>query len=159
VVNDYKNTEPNVRVQAKDFADLCSQVSTLKCSLIEIIGEKNAVTFMGISSNNSILSINKFTAQSSINDKYQEKNFEEIDDILNDIRTSHKNDKSTGISLNIINNTIVDIKIPISIVKSLSKIHNISATGSLIKFYFEHGKPIKLECPIGIYGVYDIYLK
>ena len=159
VVNDYKNTEPNVRVQAKDFADLCSQVSTLKCSLIEIIGEKNAVTFMGISSNNSISSINKFTSQSSINDKYQDKNFEEIDDILNDIRTSHKNDKSTGISLNIINNTIVDIKIPISIVKSLSKIHNISATGSLIKFYFEQGKPIKLECPIGIYGVYDIYLK
>ena len=161
VVNNYNNTEPNVRVQAKDFADLCSQASTLKCASLEIIGEKNNVTFMGMSANNSIASINRFSSQSQIKEDELNKNqnLDEIDDILNEIRKSHQNNKSSGITLNIIDYLKIEVKVPISTVKSLSKIHNISANGSLIKFYFETGKPIKLECPIGIYGVYNIYIK
>jgi hypothetical protein len=160
-VSNYISNEPNVRVQAKDFADLCSQASTLKCASLEIIGEKNAVTFMGMSTNNSIASINRFTSQSYIQEPEINcsKNLDDIDHILNEIRTTHQNNKSTGITLNIINNQKIDVKVPISTVKSLSKIHNISATGSLIKFYFEIGKPIKLECPIGIYGIYNIFIK
>jgi len=161
VVNNYINSDPNVRVQAKDFADLCSQASTLKCATLEIIGEKNNVTFMGMSANNSISSINRFSSQSQIKEDEMNKNqnLDQIDDILNEIRKSHQNNKSSGLTLNIIDNLKIEVKVPISTVKSLSKIHNISANGSLIKFYFETGKPIKLECPIGIYGVYNIYIK
>jgi hypothetical protein len=116
---------------------------------------------MGMSANNSIASINRFSSQSQIKEDELNKNqnLDEIDDILNEIRKSHQNNKSSGITLNIIDYLKIEVKVPISTVKSLSKIHNISANGSLIKFYFETGKPIKLECPIGIYGVYNIFIK
>jgi hypothetical protein len=124
------NIEPNIRVQAKDFADLCSQANTLKCNIIEIIGYNDKIKFKSILSNNTVSAINTFTSNYIV-EKIENKT--EIEE--------------------------VNIKVPISTIKALSKIHNISPSGTLLKFYFLNNKPIKIESPIGIYGTYTICIK
>ena len=156
------NFEPNVRVQAKDFADLCSQASSLKCSALEIVGQNNSVTFKGMMPNNTMASINKFVSQCQVPKcLIGPSNLSEIDNLLVNIRSIETPmPNSSGLSLNIIKSEdLMTVKVPISTVKALSKIHNISPPGSLLRFYFSEGKPTKLESPIGIYGTYTICLR
>jgi len=156
------SSEPNVRVQAKDFADLCSQANTLKCSILEIVGNRNSVTFKGILPNNTMASINKFTSQTTIQKSADDPvNMDEIDSIIDNLRVEDAPMMaSSGLSLNIVKSEdLMTVRIPISTVKALSKIHNISPAGTLLKFYFAEGKPTKVESPIGTYGQYSICLR
>lgn len=54
---------------------------------------------------------------------------------------------------------LIKIKIPISTLKTLSKLHNISTSGTLLKFYFIQDNPVCIDSKIGAYGVYKIYLR
>jgi hypothetical protein len=156
--------EPNVRVQAKDFADLCSQANTLKCTSLEIIGHINAVTFKGILANQTMASINRFVSQTDLSsDDPSVYNIDEIDNLINNlhINETHISKSSTsGLSLNIVKSEdLMTVKVPIATVKALSKIHNISPSGTQIRFYFAEGNPTKIESPIGTYGLYTICLR
>lgn len=156
--------EPNVRVQSKDFADLCSQANTLKCTYLEMVGHNNAVTFKGILPNQTMAFINRFVSQIEVpKPTILASNMDEINNILDNIRSSEtnfNNNVTSGISLNIVKNEdLMTIRVPISTIKALSKIHNISPAGTLLRFYFKQGKPIKIESPIGTYGLYTIYLR
>jgi hypothetical protein len=152
--------EPNVRVQAKDFSDICSQANTLKCAYLEIIGHANGVTFKGILSNQTVAYINSFVSQTEVNNKPNDNRSsqQDLDMILRNIK--HEENTLSGLNLNIIKSEdLMTVKIPISTVKALSKIHNISPTGTLLRFFFSEGKPTKIESPIGTYGLYIICLK
>jgi hypothetical protein len=160
-IGDYNN-EPNVRVQAKDFSDLCSQANTLRCTNLEIVGHNNAVTFKGILANQNVASINRFVSQTEIPKKNRSSyNIGNIDQIIDNLRISDTNThNSTNLSLKIVKiEDLMTVKVPIGTVKSLSKIHNVSPPGTLIRFYFAEGKPTKLESPIGTYGSYTICLR
>jgi hypothetical protein len=156
------NAEPNVRVPAKDFAELCSQSNTLKCSGLEIVGDKNCVTFKGIQANNVVASINKFTSQNTVNSNPTHgSNLDEIDMRLSNLhKEAHTTTGQKSLSLNIVSNeALMTVNVPISTVKALSKIHNISPPGTLLKFYFKENRPTKLESPIDTYGTYVICLR
>jgi hypothetical protein len=153
--------EPNVRVPAKDFADLCSQANTLKCNSVEIIGQSNAVTFKGILANNSLACINRFSSAMSYYNNTPT-NTANIDNVVNNFNVDINNAGPPGksLSLNILKSEdLMTVKIPISTVKALGKIHNISPPGTLLKFYFKENKPTKVESPIDTYGVYTICLR
>lgn len=162
ISGNYKS-EPNVRVQAKDFADLCSQANTLKCSTLEILGQNNGVTFKGMMANNTMASINRFVSQTEMpKEIITPSNMDEIDNLLGQMRVAEKSTSpnSLGLSLNIIKTEdLMTVKVPIATVKALSKIHNISPSATLIRFYFAEGKPTKIESPIGTYGLYTICLR
>lgn len=183
--------EPNVRVQAKDFADLCSQANTLKCSTLEIVGHNSAVTFKGILPNNTMASINRFVSQTEVPKTIATpSNMDEIDNIIDhlhitDTPVSNNSEggtafgkrgiasstgddpvifgrfnTSSGLSLNVMKSEdLMTVRVPIATVKALSKIHNISPAGTLLRFYFAEGKPTKVESPIGTYGAYTICLR
>jgi len=154
------NVDPNVRVQTKDFADLCSQANTLKCTSLDILGHPNAVTFRGILANQTVASVSRFVSQTDV-PKTQKSlaNMDEIDNLLGQLRIVDI-PQTSGINLNIVKSEdLLTIKVPIATVKALSKIHNISPSGTLLRFYFSEGKPTKLESPIGTYGSYSIYLR
>lgn len=155
--------EPSVRVQAKEFADLCSQANSLKCSMLEIIGCNNAVTFKGMMPNNTMASINQFRSQTEVTRSIPTlSNMDEIDHILGNLRFDMPSGaaSSSGISLNIMRNEdLMTVRVPITTVKALSKIHNISPSGTQLRFYFAEGKPTKVESPIGTYGIYTICLR
>lgn len=159
---DSYSSEPNVRVQAKDFADICSQANTLKCSSLEIIGHNSAVTFKGIMPSNTLAFVNRFTSQVDVpRSQIVPTNMDEIGTLIDCLRVSNISaPMPTGLSLNIIKSEdLLTIKVPIGTVKALSKIHNISPSGTLIRLFFASGKPTKIESPIGTYGVYVICLR
>jgi len=156
--------EPNVKVQAKDFADLCSQAGTLKCTSVEIVGHNAGVTFKGMRANQTMASINRFMSQTQVHKKeVSASNMNELDDMLDNLRISNTNTNpgvSSGISLNVIqSDELTTAKVPILTVKALSKIHNISPSGTLLRFWFARGEPTKIESPIGTYGHYIICLR
>jgi hypothetical protein len=158
------NPEPNVRVLSKDFADLCSQGNSLKCTSLEIIGQNRAVTFKGILANQTVAFVNKFVSQTEVPKTAKTaSNMDEIDNFIDSLRISDNHlaaPAATGLSLNIVKSEdLMTVKVPISTIKALSKIHNISPSGTLLRFYFSEGKPTKVESPIGTYGFYTICLR
>lgn len=158
------NPEPNVRVQAKDFADLCSQANTLKCTNLEIVGHTSGVTFKGILANQTMASINRFVSQTEVPKTAKAaSNMEEIDNLLDSLRFTDNHVAApitSGLSLNIVKSEdLMTVKVPIATVKALSKIHNISPSGTLLRFSFAEGKPTKIESPVGTYGLYTICLR
>lgn len=161
-IDDVYSKEPNVRVQAKDFADICTQASTSKASSLEIIGGKKSVKFHGLSANNTVVSVNKFVSQVDIIDEPRPaSNIDEIDNLLENLEYEDQDlNVSTGLTLNILNSDeLVKVRIPSTVYKSLSKIHNVSHPGTQLKFYFSPDNPIKLETPLSTYGVYTICLR
>jgi hypothetical protein len=158
------SAEPNVRVQAKDFADICSQANTVKCTNLEIVGHPSGVSFKGILANQTMASINRFMSQTEV-PKAQgstlASNIDEIDNLINNLRVSDAPVAvSSGLSLNIVKSEdMMTVRVPIATVKALSKIHNISPAGTLLRFYFAEGKPTKVESPVGTYGLYTICLR
>lgn len=157
-------SEPNIRVQAKDFADICAQANTLKCSSLEIVGEPHRITFKSILPNNSVASINHFNSNVNIpeyQNNYTISNMDEVDQLIGNLQsTNSPMVSSQALSLNIMKNEdLMTVRVPISTVKALSKIHNISPAGTLLHFYFAESKPVKIETKIGTYGTCTICLR
>lgn len=145
LINDFVEDENVIKILSKDFSDICSHVSSLKCSYLEITGGANKMTFKGFLPDGTVAMINEHIPY--INSTY--KNKEIVETICND-----------GCQLNVIkhDDTVKRI-IPLNTVKTLSKFQNISPSGTLLKFYFLQGKPVKIESKIGTYGVYNMYLR
>lgn len=157
-------SEPNIRVQAKDFADICAQGNTLKCSRLEIVGEPNRITFKSILPNNTLASVNRFVSHVDIPRKTPTttiSNIDEVDQLIGNLRISEAPMMTNhSLSLNIMKNEdLMTVSVPISTVKALSKIHNISPSGTLLRFYFGENKPVKIETNIGTYGTCTICLR
>lgn len=158
------NNEPNIRIQAKDFADLCGQANSVKCTYLEIIGYPNAAVFKGILANQTVASYNKFVSQTEVSHNTKEVvNMDEIDTLIGNLRNSDIHmaaPVTTGLSLNIMKTEdLMTVKVPIATIKALTKIHNISPSGTQLRFFFGEGLPTKLESPIGTYGSYIICLR
>lgn len=134
---DYSNIK-HIKVLTRSFSEICTKCNTLKCKLLVISGCSNYIEFKGILSDNTIGMIKKTTVNNYVENNEQNQNKFELN-VIDD-------------------NDIVNIKIPISTVKSLSKIHNITSTKTL-KFYLSPKLPIKIESKIGSYGEYSIYLR
>lgn len=169
IIPEIYNSEPNIRILAKDFADLCGQTNSLKCSYLEISGEANKVVFTGILANNTPANIARFAGQNEVMPSEFTGNSTpanisgEIESLLRNLRENQETSKSgtsTGLTLNVVkNNILARIKVPISTVKALAKIHNISPPGTLLRLYFKEEQPVKIESPISTYGVYTICIR
>jgi hypothetical protein len=136
----FVRTEPNVRLYARDFSDQCTLASTLKCKRVEVIGEEAAVTFVGIRNNNTEAFTNTF------GDSNREPRRE--------LRTA----KGRRVVIDGDGAKFV-FNVPVATIKALSKIHNVSPQGTMLKFYFEAGHPLKLVTPVGIYGMYSVLIR
>ncbi len=168
--------EANVKVASKDFVDVCTDANTMKCNYLEIVGQKNGVIFRGILPNNEVIFNTPFENQNVLFGG-SIRNISELDKILNNLQfnqssssssgsnsggaaTSNNNSSGLKQNLNIVKSEdLMTIKVPISTVKALSKIHNISVQNTWLKFFFVEGGATKLESPIGTYGTYCIYLR
>jgi hypothetical protein len=161
--NDDYQADPNVRVQAKDFADLCAQANSLKCSSLDIIGSNSDVVFQGMSPNNTPKCVSRFKSQVAVSTTGPSKEqLQELDSLLSNLKFEHgpTTPSNSNVTLNIVRpEDLMTVRVPISTVKALSKIHNISPKGTLLRFWFAPNKPIKIESPIGTYGVYIIRLR
>jgi hypothetical protein len=158
------NNEPNIKVQSKDFADICTRASTLKCVFLDIVGEHHRVTFKAILPNNTPAAVERINSRVDIpSDSTISRltNIDEVDRLIVNLKKKDNPDvMTTGISLNIMKREdLMTVRSPISTVKALSKIHNISPPGSFLSFFFAENKPIKIISKIGTYGTCTICLR
>lgn len=155
--NPSHHSESNIKIQAKDFAEICSQASTLRCTFVEIIGRKSGAAFRSIRSDNSIACTTEFSPRNMLQIS-SETMPGDIDDLMGSFNASGK--KNPKINVNITESEdLMTVKVPISTIKALSKIHNISPSGTLLNFYFMENTPTKIESKIGTYGIYTICLR
>jgi hypothetical protein len=132
---------PNVKVAAKDFADICSQANALKCISIELSCKATSVVIKPIKANKKIAAIYCFDSQMDFSTMDNEK-------IVDDQDESEDPE-------------ISNVHIPILTAKALSKIHNLSllSNGTQLRFYFRKNQAIKIETPISNYGTYTICIR
>lgn len=156
------DSEPNIRVPAKVFSQHCSSATSLKCSSLCIIGEKDGITFKGMTPNNSEAFVQKCVNTKSTpiqNDFSKPGNIDEIDKLLGNLKLSKPAGTIPNLTLNIVDNgELARVNIPITSVKAYSKLNNNSPNGTLLKFWYGGGgKIIKISSQLGTYGVHDIY--
>lgn len=135
---------PNNRIQAKDFSDVCNQGTTMKCSHLNIRCFDVGLEFLGVLPNQTKAFSSRFLSQATLANGGQPTGAYEGEPLFS-------------------------IRVPIATVKALSKIHNVSSPGVLLKFYYsmypsKDGSVSKdglicIESPIGNYGTYSIGLK
>lgn len=161
--------DPNVRVQAKTFADICCHTNSMKCASLEIIGGHSRVAFRGVLPNNRQASWQEFGSYApgpSVASAAMSTDMdEEVEKLLGHLRGMSEATPTSmsihgGLSLNIVHSDdMIKVRVPISTVKTLAKIHNLSPSGTSLKFYFLPSQPIKIESPIGNYGTYTICIR
>lgn len=158
------SVEPNIRVQAKTFADLCGQSGQMQCASLEIIGKTNSVMIRGLSPHNTASFATKFTSTTDVVEHKKPEppkavNMDAINALLSNLSIGDNAPTST-LSLNVVSaDDLMTVKVPSTTVKALSKIHNISANGTHLKFYFMTNKPTKIVSPVATYGTYSIFLR
>ncbi|HSW76813.1 MAG TPA: hypothetical protein VLG50_07195 [Candidatus Saccharimonadales bacterium] len=124
--NDYGIHNMGIKIQNREFADICNQANILKCNYLEISGCHSYVHFKGILPDGTY----------GMDSKHLSQNHNDDDDCH-----------------------LIKVKIPICTIKTLAKLHQISHPGTLLKFFFDEYKPVKIESKIGSYGTYKIYLR
>ena len=159
---------PNIRIQAKEFSDICSQASNLKCAFVEIIGHSAGMTFRGVGPDKTELFIKRYPFQrvvdpppSSSSSSSSERAIlsPDLDALLESLSTLELGG-SSPLRLNVVKSTeIARYRIPISTIKALTKMHNISPQGTMLKLHFGEQLPLKIKSPIGAYGKYTLCLR
>jgi len=161
-VGNYK-PNPNLKIYLKNFSEMCSEVSNVKCEYIDIEGDGKNVTFRGFNGCKREVYFNCYDDVSIMrNDTKTERvanNISDVDDLLLKIKASNISNPKTVPKLKIINDNLISVKVPISTFKSLSKIDNIAPKGSILRFYLEKNQPIKIEVAMGTSGIYQIHLR
>lgn len=156
-------TEPNIRVLAKDFTEMCGCVIDQRCETLDAEADNNAIIFKGIQANRNVAYIKRYEGQNNQCSQQESvqlaSNINDISNMLRNMSTDEKKPTNRPkLRLNVVSNNNVSVKIPIVTIKSISKIHNISNNNTLLKFYVEKGKPLKISSSISGYGLYEITL-
>jgi hypothetical protein len=149
-LNTFTENDPCIKILSKEFSEICAYISSLKCSYMEVIGNVNKITFKGIMADETVATSRDHVPYINSTDSYIETDSTLIMDTL----------KDDECQLNIIKEEEpIKIRIPVTTVKALSKLQNISPPGFLLKLFFISGKPLKIESIIGTFGDYTLYLK
>ena len=124
--------DPNTKITASEFSSTCTTMVSMKCNYVEVISYPRGIQFRGINASKSVLTIETFGTC-----------------ILENTPSSSDTSK----------NKQYIIRIPISTIKALGKVNNLSINTAMIKFFSENNKPLKIVCPIGVYGSLSISIR
>jgi len=149
----YESNEsnPDCKIIAASFSRLCSSMTALKSEYVILHCSPGEIIFDGVKPGNTSSKVVTFKSPSgqipySRND----------DDNLDKFVIPKKLPKIKIVSKT--ENKIVKLKIKSGILKSLSKLNNLSVGGNL-KFFYDVDKPLKIVCQIGNYGILRTYIK
>src|SRR5680860_1020584 len=143
---DYERSErnPNCTVPSSDFSKMCSAMGSLKCREISVVGYNRSIIF-------------KAETEGGISNKrYRYGKIEDSSQHIVGKRTSVERGQNNRIKIKVRSSDKIEkvgkIIIPMSIMKSLGKLNNLSTAGT-IKFFMESESPLKIICNIGNYGI------
>jgi hypothetical protein len=111
----------------------CSKVTSQKCVEATVTGYREGIKVEGVNPNKQVCCIEEFG--------------------------QCKPPKRIGRIVVGDDDTVSSVTIPITTIKGLSKISNMSPPAGLVKVYMEKEKPLAVNAKVGSYGVFTIYIR
>ncbi len=144
---------PNCKVKSSIFTKMCTGMITFKCTSMTVKGYDNGLLFFGNAGPGKLNgSVSRFGQIDDNVNKFENLSTCNIDfDLIKPPKKCAKLKIHSSNNINVIN-------IPVQIIKSLSKLNNLSYSG-FIKFIIEGDNPLKLITNIGSYGKLRIYIR
>nr|QBK91911.1 MAG: proliferating cell nuclear antigen [Pithovirus LCPAC304] len=144
----YQRSSPNARAASTEFAKICADFSSLKCTDTTVIGFEEGIVFQGIESG-TLKSVESYgnipdRRKLLVTEKYS-------------IPTSSSSTSKPKLSVTL-PGEVCRVRINAKTIRAMTKFNNLSPTG-VIKFFLEEGSPLKIVSPIGCYGKLVLYLK
>lgn len=144
---EYKRRAPNSRAASTEFAKICADFSSLKCTYTNVIGFEEGIMFQGIESE----TVKSVETYGKIPDRRMIASSIGYD-------TSRSAEGSQKPKLKITQpGEICRIRINSKTIRAMTKFNNLSPTG-VIKFFMEDEMPLKIVSPIGCYGKLTLYI-
>lgn len=144
----YKRKNPNSRAASTEFAKICADFSSLKCTYTNVIGFTEGIMFQGIESG----TVKSVETYGKIPDRRM---------IASSIghEMSRHSEGSQKPKLKITQpGEVCRIRINSKTIRAMTKFNNLSPTG-VIKFFMEEDMPLKIVSSIGCYGKLTLYIK
>lgn len=152
-VHDYKDIEykrktPNARAASTEFAKICADFSSLKCTYTDVIGFPDGIMFQGIESG-TVKSVETYGKVTDIRPIFSSSSRYSI--------TGGKSGSKPKLSVSM-PGEVSRVRINSKTIRAMTKFNNLSPTG-VIKFHLEDGNPFKIVSPIGCYGKLTLYIR
>lgn len=133
---------PTVKVLAPNFSNACTSMTSIKCTHVTAQGHPSGIRFFGFRPGKVLGRMITFGG----------------------VETTDASLDGQLAALNIGDGQHPEVRIPISTIKALSKINNLSSPGTIIKLTIEPSTdqkplPLKIISPIGNYGTFSIYIR
>lgn len=145
---------PNCTVPTADFARMCTAMSSVKCDIVTIRGLPKGAIFEAMMPGGIVGRIERFGNCDNYTQTVVAPDQVSATDKPNITIPTAPRPKL------IIRTTIEEsiIRLKTSTIKSLTKLNNLSATGT-VKIYLEPRAPLKLLCKIGTYGTLKVLIR
>lgn len=144
------NLTASIRLTTTELTNMCQRAIKLKCSFLEIQWNTKEISFTGINSVKGIefQVIIKSKPPILINQQVEHT----IDLSCLESSFADSNDEpipNNFLQLNIVDNDLTTVLIPLQTIKALVKIGNIAPKDTPLSFFFTHGKVVRMKCDIG----------
>jgi hypothetical protein len=141
----YTRDRPNVKPTSTEFAKICQDFASYKCTHTDIISFDNGLILQGFESS-TMKSVEPLGRVPDIK-HYQSSH-----------QIGYSGDKSKP-KLNVITkDEICRIRVHSKIIRAMAKFNNLSPSG-IIKLYLEKDNPFKIVSAIGTYGKLTLYIR
>ena len=134
------------KTPVKTFSEFCGVSINKKCLYIDVYGYKNGAIFVGKHSESKMATRFAGGVTPDLNDIPQVK----IDVSTNSIKKTINIMDPDGV--------ILYLKIPIKIIKAITKFNNFALKNSYIYFTIEQGKPLRISVDIHSFGNYTLLI-
>lgn len=139
---EYERDVPNARTTSSDYAKICGDFSTQKCTVTSVIGYPNGIVLKGYESD--IMKCLESYGTVPKMDKL-------ISTTPSPSSELDENDDEEPVEVNRVN-------INAKIIRAMTKFNNLSPAG-VIKFFMEEDMPLKIVSHVGSYGKLVLYIK
>lgn len=150
------NKTPYIRILPKEFSEMCTQCSNLKCAFLRIkkinIGDRKGIKAEGVTHDGLIAFQNEFFSSKIVGNR-RENNRPATDYSSYSIVAPGAG--SVESRAKIVKIESVKFKLGGSTVKALSKINNMST--SKIQIFLTEGQPLVITCEMGNIGTYSLF--
>jgi len=153
-----KESDPNIRIPATDFAKMCSNMVSTKCTMVKFIGYPNGVKCIGLLSSQQTGRVDHFGTCSYVDTQTKGN----LDELFQSLSFDNINVESKPSGIKIVLKSQEDLNsITVKtapLIKAMSRFNNLSVSG-VVKLYIQEKKPLKIHINIGTYGGLTIFLR
>ncbi len=137
--SEYLGCTPNVKIQASEFSKMCTQLSAIKCTNLQLAIFKKGLRCRGLLPGGRVGTITIWGSE--------------------DTQTTLVPQEGGKMLVQVTKVPITEITVGREFIKAFSKVCNLCNNYGILDFFAEKGKPVSIFCPIGTYGTFSVDLR